>query len=135
MAGIFISYRREDTAGYAGRLYDQLSAHFGEERVFMDVSDIEPGEDFAKAIETKVHTCDAAVVLIGKNWLSKRLDDPGDFVSLEITSALQRGIPVIPVLVDDTRMPSPAELPPSLAPLCRRQAVELTNSMFREDVN
>jgi ankyrin repeat protein len=135
MAGIFISYRREDTAGYAGRLYDQLSAHFGDERVFMDVSDIEPGEDFAKAIETTVHTCDAAVVLIGKNWLSKRLEDPGDFVLLEITSALQRSIPVIPVLVDDTRMPAAAELPQSLAPLCRRQAVELTNSMFREDVN
>jgi ankyrin repeat protein len=135
MAGIFISYRREDTAGYAGRLYDQLSAHFGEERVFMDVSDIEPGEDFAKAIETTVQTCDAAVVLIGKNWLSKRLDDSGDFVLLEITSALQRSIPVIPVLVDDTRMPTAAELPQSLAPLCRRQAVELTNSMFREDVN
>jgi ankyrin repeat protein len=135
MSGIFISYRREDTAGYAGRLYDQLCAHFGEERVFMDVSAIEPGEDFAKAIDAKVHTCDGAVVLIGKNWLSKRLDDPGDFVALEITSALERGIPVIPVLVDDTRMPSAAELPPSLAPLCRRQAIELTNSMFREDVN
>lgn len=135
MSGIFISYRRDDTAGYAGRLYDQLCAHFGEERVFMDVSAIEPGEDFAKAIDGKLHTCDAAVVLIGRNWLSKRLDDPGDFVSLEITSALQRGVPVIPVLVDDTRMPSAAELPSSLAPLCRRQAVELTNSMFREDVN
>jgi TIR domain len=135
MAGIFISYRREDTAGYAGRLYDQLSAHFGEERVFMDVSDIEPGEDFAKAIETTIHTCDAAVVLIGKNWLTKRLDDSGDFVLLEITSALQRSIPVIPVLVDGTRMPAATELPQSLAPLCLRQAVELSNSMFREDVN
>ncbi|MGI8961570.1 MAG: ankyrin repeat domain-containing protein [Bryobacteraceae bacterium] len=135
MAGIFISYRRDDTAGYAGRLYDQLCAHFGEERVFMDVSAIEPGEDFAKAIDAKVHTCDAALVLIGRSWLSNRLKDQGDFVSLEITSALQRGIPVIPVLVDGTRMPSPAELPQFLAPLCGRQAVELTNAMFREDVN
>ncbi|MFL6353621.1 MAG: ankyrin repeat domain-containing protein [Bryobacteraceae bacterium] len=135
MGGIFISYRRDDTAGYAGRLYDQLSAHFGEERVFMDVSAIEPGEDFAKTIDTKLHTCDAALVLIGRNWLNKRLNDPADFVSLEIRSALERGIPVIPVLVDDTHMPAAAELPPPLAPLCRRQAVELTNSMFRDDVN
>jgi ankyrin repeat protein len=111
-----------------------LYAHFGEQRVFMDVSAIEPGEDFANAIGTKVHTCDAAVVLIGKNWLSKRLEEPGDFVSLEITSALQRGIPVVPVLVEDARLPSRAELPDALKPLCQRQALELTNSMFHEDV-
>jgi hypothetical protein len=133
MAGIFISYRREDTAGYAGRLSDQLSAHFGAQRVFMDVSAIEPGADFVKAIEAKVHDCDAAVVLIGRNWLSTRLGDPGDFVSLEITSALQRDIPVIPVLVEGTRMPLEAELPQALTPLCRRQALELTNAMFHED--
>src|ERR1700719_3540861 len=134
MAGVFISYRRVDTAGYAGRLHDQLCAHFGEQRVFMDVSAIEPGEDFANAIETKVHTCDAAVVLIGKNWLSKRLEEPGDFVSLEIRSALQRGIPVVPVLIEDARLPSRAELPDALKPLCQRQTLELTNSMFHEDV-
>jgi ankyrin repeat protein len=134
MPGIFISYRREDTAGHAGRLYDQLCAHFGEEQVFMDVSAIQPGEDFAKVIESRVHACDAAVVLMGRNWLTKRLTEPGDFVFLEITLALQRNIRVVPVLVEDARMPGIADLPAALAPLARRQAIELTDASFHEDV-
>ena len=134
MPGIFISYRREDTAGYAGRLYDQLCVHFGEQQVFMDVSAIEPGEDFVKVIESRVHACDAAVVLMGRNWLTKRLTEPGDFVFLEITSALQRNIRVVPVLVGDARMPALADLPEPLAPLARRQALELTDADFHDDV-
>jgi ankyrin repeat protein len=134
MPGIFISYRREDTAGHAGRLYDQLCAHFGEEQVFMDVSAIQPGEDFAKVIENRVHACDAAVVLMGRNWLTKRLTEPGDFVFLEISLALQRNIRVVPVLVEDARMPAVTDLPEPLAPLARRQAIELTDAAFHEDV-
>ena len=70
MPDIFISYRREDTSGYAGRLYDQVSAHFGDDHVFMDVADLEPGSDFVETIEKKVSTCDALIALIGKNWLT-----------------------------------------------------------------
>ena len=92
MSGIFISYRREDSAAYAGRLYDRLSAHFGAEQVFMDVDDIPPGADFASHIDAKVGSCDAMVVVIGKNWLTARnadgqlrLSDPKDFVGLEVS--------------------------------------------------
>lgn len=98
MSGIFISYRREDSAAYAGRLYDRLSAHFGADQVFMDVDDIPPGADFASHIDAKVGSCDAMIVVIGKEWLSAcnadgqlRLSDPNDFVGLEIALALQRG--------------------------------------------
>lgn len=68
--GIFISYRREDAAGYAGRLYDRLAGHFGAERVFMDVEGIEPGADFVEAIERAVGSCEALIVIIGDEWLS-----------------------------------------------------------------
>jgi TIR domain len=138
---IFISYRREDTSGYAGRLYDQISSHFGQDHVFMDVADLEPGSDFVDTIETKVSTCDALIVLIGKNWLTitdeqdqVRLRKPGDFVSIEIAAALKRNVEVIPVLVGGGKMPLQRELPESLQPLCRRQALELSDVHFTRDV-
>src|SRR6516162_3962894 len=106
MPDIFISYRREDTSGYAGRLYDQVSAHFGKDHVFMDVAGIEPGSDFVDTIEKKVGTCDALIALIGKNWLTLkdeqnrvRLGGQGDFVTVEVAAALKRDVRVIPVLV------------------------------------
>ena len=102
-AKLFINYRREDTAPYAGRLYDRLSAHFGDEQVFIDIDQIEPGEDFVEAINRKVGACEIAIVLIGPNWLratdasgKRRLDDTEDFVRMEIAAALQREIRVIP---------------------------------------
>src|ERR1043165_3354644 len=104
-SGIFISYRRNDSAGYAGRLFDGLSAHFGEDQIFMDIDYIEPGEDFVQAIETAVGSCEILIALIGPSWLTienvtgRRLDNPNDFVRLEIVAALARGIRVIPVLV------------------------------------
>ena len=138
---IFISYRREDTSGYAGRLYDQVSSHFGRDHVFMDVADLEPGSDFVDTIEKKVGTCDALIALIGKNWLSikdersqVRLTMPGDFVSIEIAAALKRGIEVIPVLVGGAKMPVQRELPESLQLLSRRQALELSDVHFTRDV-
>lgn len=141
MPDIFISYRREDTSGYAGRLYDQISSHFGQDHVFMDVADLEPGSDFVDMIETKVSTCDALIVLIGKNWLTitdeqnqVRLRKPGDFVSIEIAAALKRNVEVIPVLVGGGKMPLQRELPESLQPLCRRQALELSDVHFTRDV-
>ena len=141
MPDIFISYRREDTSGYAGRLYDQVSAHFGRDHVFMDVAAIEPGADFADTIEKKVGTCDALIALIGKNWLTikddqnrVRLGNPEDFVSVEIAAALKRNVEVIPVLVGGAKMPQSRDLPESLQLLSRRQALELSDGRFIRDV-
>src|SRR5215470_7940466 len=126
-AKLFINYRREDTAPYAGRLYDRLIQHFGEDQVFMDVDQIEPGEDFVEVIDRRVGTCDVAIVAIGPRWLDatdesgkRRLDDEEDFVRMEIVAALQRNVLVIPVLVDGARMPRKQDLPEPLAPLSRR---------------
>ena len=136
MKGIFISYRREDTAGYAGRLYDRLAAHFGPDRVFMDVEGIEPGVDFVDALERAVGSCEVLIVLIGKDWLvadgagKRRLDDPGDFVRIETAAALARNIRVVPVLVDDAEMPRANQLPADLALLARRQALELSHKQW-----
>jgi len=96
MSRIFISYRRDDSAAYAGRLYDRLSHHFGKDQIFMDIDHIEPGEDFVEVIKQKVGTCNVLIVLISRNWLNavdeggtRRLEDPEDFVRLEITAALE----------------------------------------------
>ena len=137
MNGIFISYRRDDSAGYAGRLYDRLAAHFGVERVFMDVEGIEPGTDFVDAIERAIASCRVLIVLIGDEWLSaadtggrRRLDDPNDFIRLETSAALARDIRVVPVLLDGALMPHESDLPDNLKPLVRRQAVELTHKQW-----
>lgn len=139
-AGIFISYRREDSAGYAGRLYDRLSQRFGNDQVFMDLT-IEPGVDFVERIDEGVSSCSVLIALIGDEWLTaelegagRRLDDPSDFVRLEISSALERGIPVIPVLVQGARMPRPEELPEALEELARRNAIELSDARWDYDV-
>jgi len=104
---IFISYRRVDSAGYAGRIYDRLAARFGEDAVFMDVDDIPAGLDFVDVLQNAVQSCDALAALIGPNWLDarddagvRRVDNPEDFVRVEIAAALERDIRVIPVLVD-----------------------------------
>ena len=137
---LFISYRRSDTAGHAGRLYDSLQAHFGRDNVFMDLSAIDSGENFVDAIETAVRSCDALVAIIGDEWLTameegaRRLDRPGDFVRSEIAAALGRGIPVFPVLVEGTVMPSAERLPDVLKPLAKRQAHELSDSRWTYDV-
>jgi hypothetical protein len=139
---LFINYRRDDTAPYAGRLYDRLTAHFGADQVFIDIDQIEPGEDFVEVINRKVGACEIAVVSIGPNWLSatdasgkRRLDDEEDFVRMEIIAALERKIRVIPVLVGGARMPRREDLPEALAPLSRRNAIELSETRFHADVN
>src|SRR5437763_294213 len=141
-AKLFINYRREDTAPYAGRLYDRLTAHFSQDQVFMDIDQIEPGEDFVEVINRKVGSCDIAIVAIGPNWLratdvsgKRRLDDEEDFVRMEIVAVLQRKIRVIPVLVGGARMPGRHDLPEALAPLSRRNAIELSETRFHADVN
>lgn len=142
MSKIFISYRRDDSAAYAGRLYDRLAAHFGPGQVFMDIDQIEPGEDFVEVIKEKVGACSAAIVLIGKSWLSaadsqgnRRLDDPEDFVRQEITTALGRKIRVFPVLVGGAVMPKIAQLPEVLGALSRRNGIEITDLRFHHDVD
>src|SRR5205085_8407252 len=110
---IFISYRRDDSAGHAGRLFDRLNEHFGHERLFMDVDHIEPGEDFVQVIEAAVASSAVLLAIIGRHWLTtgdataRRLDNPNDFIRLEIATALARNIRVIPVLVQDASMPGP----------------------------
>jgi hypothetical protein len=126
---IFISYRRQETAWPARRLYDVLVEHFRAEDVFKDVDNIEPGEDFIERITAAVGSCNVPLALIGPQWLTitdengqRRLDNPADFVRLEIETALTRKIRVIPILVDEARIPRANELPPTLAPLVRRNA-------------
>ncbi len=139
---IFISYRREDTAGYAGRLYDRLTGHFGMANVFMDVDAIGPGQNFVEAIEDAVGGSDALIALIGQDWLTiqdaagaRRLENLEDFVRLEIAEAIERGILVIPVLVESASVPSQDELPGPLKPLSVRNALELSDTRFHQDVD
>lgn len=142
MSSIFISYRRAGTSGYGGRLQEDLRKHFGKERVFRDIDSIRPGSDFALVIEQAVARSSIVLALIGSNWLNaaggsakRRLDDPDDFVRLEIESALSQGITVVPVLVEGATMPSPSELPPSISRLGRTQAIELTDERWDYDLN
>jgi WD40 repeat protein len=139
---IFICYRRRDTRDLAGRIGDSLIAHFGEDDIFMDVDAIEPGLDFASEISKAVASCDVLLAVIGDKWLTstdsagrRRLDNPADFVRLEIETALQRGIRVIPVLTDDAKLPREDELPESLAGLVRLQAVQLRFDRYRDDIS
>jgi TIR domain-containing protein len=141
MRAIFISYRREDTEGQAGRLFDDLIMHFGDDSVFMDVAGLEPGRDFRRAIDEQVTSCGVLLAVIGKDWLDakgesgrRRLDDPMDFVRLETASALKRDIPVIPVLVRGASMPRVEDLPEDLKELAFRNGVELTHARWDSDV-
>jgi hypothetical protein len=137
---IFISYRRQETAYAAGWLYDRLRDHYGGGQVFKDVDSIELGDDFVEVITRAVGFCDVLLALIGDEWLTitdeqdrRRLDDPDDFVRVEIEAALARKVRVIPILVDGARMPGAKELPASLARLARRQALELNPARFDFD--
>lgn len=143
MPRIFISYRREDSAGWAGRLFDRLSEEFGSEKVFMDVSTIAPGDDYGVAIRESVAACDVLVTLVGRRWLeatdetgSRRLDDAADPVRLEIAAALQRGsrVRVVPLLLEGASMPTEEELPEDIRELALRQALEIRPAHFDRDV-
>ncbi len=141
MRAIFISYRRDDAEGEAGRLFDDLQKQFGESSVFIDVAGIQAGRDFRKAIDESVATCGILLAVIGKGWLDakdsagkRRLDDPSDFVRLETASALKRDIPVIPVLVHGAQMPRPEELPDDLKDLAYRNGCELTHARWASDL-
>jgi tetratricopeptide (TPR) repeat protein len=140
VAGIFISYRRADTEGQTGRLFEGLRRHFGDDQVFMDVTDIHAGSDFHVELERAVGACDVLLAVIGREWLEsktadgrRRLDDPEDYVRLEIAAALRRNVPVIPVLVEGAGIPAVADLPDDLRPLAKRQAVELRHAHWDRD--
>ena len=140
MPGTFISYRRSDTEGYAGRLFEGLKARCGEDQLFFDVAGITAGEDFHQVIADKVGSCDVLLALIGQQWVNatddqgrRRLDSRDDFVRLEIGAALKRGIVVIPVLLQGAGMPQPAELPEDLARLARLNALELRHTRWEAD--
>ena len=141
MAGkVFINYRRDDSIGMAGRLHDRLAQSFGRDKLFMDVDHIPAGVDFVAHLNSQVAACSVLLVVIGPLWLNakdesgeRRLDNPDDFVTIEIAAALARDIRVIPVLVDGARMPKAKELPDSLKPLTRRQAIEVRHAHFGHD--
>jgi hypothetical protein len=139
---VFISYRREDTGPYAGRLYDRLRERFGAEHVFIDIDSIPLGDDFVNAIADKIAVCDVMIVLIGRRWLDSRdpagqrmVDRVDDFVRLEIATALSRCIRLVPVLIGETVMPSASELPDVISPLARRQALPISDFHFHQDVD
>jgi cell division protein FtsZ len=137
--GVFISYRREDSAGFAGRIYDRLVTRLPRDAVFIDVDDIPLGVDFEKVLSERVGACDALVAIIGREWINvaeggrRRIDNPNDFVRIEIEAALERDVHVIPVLVDGARMPSADELPDRLKPLARRNGIEVSHTRFDMD--
>lgn len=141
MARIFVSYRRDDSAGETGHLAADLQRRFGTNRVFLDIAAIRPSVDFRLAIEEALDDASVLLVVIGPNWLSavdasgtRRLDDPGDFVRLEIAAALRRRLPVMPVLVRGANIPEPKDLPDEIQALGWRQAVELSHKRWDYDV-
>ncbi|HEU4916990.1 MAG TPA: TIR domain-containing protein [Acidimicrobiia bacterium] len=141
MARIFICYRREDTSGHAGRLYDRLQARFGDD-VFMDIDAIGPGVDYARLIDETVDTVEVVIVVIGQQWLSsvdnagnRRLDDPEDLVRQEISVALARDVLVIPVLVQGASLPLAEDLPDELIGLARHNAFEVSDGRWNYDAD
>ena len=137
---IFISYRVHDTAGETGRLVDSLKQYFYEDQIFVDIDKIEPGVDFTEAIAKSLESCDVMLAIIGPGWQginaadhSSRINNPNDWVRLEISTALKRNIRVVPVLVDGAELPTPEQLPEDLQLLLRRQAYEISNKRWKYD--
>jgi hypothetical protein len=141
LGAIFISYRRSDSQGEAGRLFDDLTRNFGASAVFMDVVAIDAGQDFRKAIDDSLGNCAVLLAMIGPGWLSaadehgsRRLDSEADYVRLEIAAALRRDIPVVPVLVRGAKVPRAEQLPEDLTDLAYRNAVELAHTRWKSDM-
>ena len=140
---LFVSYRHEDAGGSAGRLYDRLAAAYGQRHVYYDVATNRAGQNFVARITAAVSRCTVLLVVIGPNWTSiegksgaRRLDEPGDYVRLEVELGLARGaaIRVVPVLVDGAVMPTADLLPASIQPLAYRHGIEVRNESFYSDV-
>lgn len=142
MKKIFLSYRREDTQAIAGRIYDKLEARWGEDCIFFDVDNIPLGADFRVHITNILRECGVVLVLIGPKWLEatkdgkRRIESSNDPVHMEINIALMEEIPIIPVLVDQTKMPMEAELPPSISSLSFRNGIRLDSGIdFKVHLN
>lgn len=139
--GIFISYRRSDSSGYAHALATRLVQQLGDISVFMDVDSLEPGVDFVETISNSLSSCSIVLALIGKDWVGiqadgrRRIDNDSDYVRAEIADALARGIRVIPILIDNAVIPELEDLPTNLKPLVRRQAIEWSNTRFNIDLD
>lgn len=140
MACLFVSYRRSDSQGWAGRLAADLARAFGDVALFLDTESIAPGEDFARALDGAIGRAEAMLVLIGPRWLSargegdsRRLDDPADFVRREIAAGLAGGLRVIPVLLGGAAMVKAEQLPEPIAQLAARQAFELSDTRWDYD--
>jgi hypothetical protein len=133
---IFLSYRRGDAGGVAGRIFDRLVGEYGLQSVFMDVHSIPAGVDFREGINAALLDCKVMLIIIGQHWrgASDRINDSGDFVRLEIETGLRRGVRMIPVLIDDTAMPAPEALPPRIAELASRQAASVRSTSFDSDI-
>jgi TIR domain len=138
---IFISYRRDDSAGHAGRVHDRLQRAFGRDLLFMDVDSIPLGTNFVEVLDEEIAKCDALLAIIGPGWLDardekgqRRLEDPDDFVRIEIGTALKRGIRVIPVLLEGTHVPKADELPDGLKELALRNGLDVRHASFSEDM-
>ena len=130
MSRIAISYRRADSAAISGRLFDRLTQHYGTGSVFMDIDEIPFGIDFREHIAEVLSTCDAVIVVIGQHWFGgtgpRRIDEATDPVRIEVQTALERRVPVIPVLVDGAVMPGADDLPSPIRSLAFRNACEVT---------
>ena len=141
-AKVFLSYRREDSAGYAGRVQDRLAQEFGRDLLFMDVDTIPLGVNFATVLHNEVAKCEVLLAVIGAHWLdarddagNRRLDDPNDFVRIEIGAALQRNIPVIPILLDGAKVPKANQLPKDLEELSLRNGLDVRHASFHNDID
>ena len=142
MTKVFLSYRREDSGGYAGRIQDQLVQALGSDILFMDVDAIPLGANFVRVLHDEVAKCEVLLAVIGRNWLdardehgNHRLEIANDFVKVEIGAALQRDIPVVPILVDGARIPDARQLPKELEELSLRNGIEVRLASFHEDVS
>ncbi|MEL6816221.1 MAG: toll/interleukin-1 receptor domain-containing protein [Cyanobacteria bacterium J06598_3] len=142
MSRIFISYRRQDSPAAVGRIFDHLENHFGRDSIFKDVNALKIGDDFRERLNAEVEQCQILLAVIGRNWLNakgsdgrRRLENPADWVRLEIQTALNRNVPVIPILLDGVEMPAVADMPKDLHPLAYRHAARVRNDPdFRRDI-
>ena len=138
---VLLSYRRQDSAASCGRIYDRLAAKFGAANVFRDIDSLAPGDLFVHKIREAIGQCDAVIVLIGPQWLAitdasgrRRLDDPADFVRMEIAEAQRQSKRVVPVLIEGAPMPDAKQLPTEIAALTQRNAIVLTDRHFASDM-
>ena len=139
---VFVSYRRTDSIDITGRIYDKLVADLGRHTVFKDIDSIPLGADFRRHIDESLENCKVFLLVMGRSWKGEpstsgghRIDDPRDFIRIEVETALRRNIPVIPVLVQGAEVPSDETLPQSMRDIAYRQAIRVRSDPdFHRDV-